>query len=265
LLTIFNNDPSLTIVNNNPSLTIINDDPSLTIVNNDPSLTIPHICQTSCKTTFNKVACNFFPKTTALMKFVVLLMMVNDNPSLMIVYIIVNKFFLQKRSFFQKDCALWFGIDSFVCLCPVDIEAYEIMPIGLALIVLCAYVLSTLKPLRSCPLVWHWQFVCLCPVDIEAYAIVSIGLPLIVCVLMFSWHLSLWDHAHWFGIDSFCAYVQLTLKPMRSCPLVCHLQFVCSCPVDIEAYEIVPICLALLVLCAYVQLTLKPMRSKPFV
>ena len=177
MLTIFNNDPSLTIVNNNPSLTIINDDPSLTIVNDDPSLTIPHICQTSCKTTFNKVACNFFPKTTALMKFVVLLMMVNDNPSLMIVYIIVNKFFLQKRSFFQKDCALWFGIDSFVCLCPVNIEAFAIMPIGLALT---------------------------------------------VCVFMSCRHWSLCDRVHWFAIDSLCAYVQLTFKPMRSCPLVWH-------------------------------------------
>ena len=68
-------------------------------------------------------------------------------------------------------------IDSLVCLCPVDIKAYEIVLIGLtlivlcvyvrlilkpmkscpllALIVLCVYVRLTLKPMRSCPLVWH--------------------------------------------------------------------------------------------------------------
>jgi len=40
-----------------------------------------------------------------------------------------------------------------VCLCPVDIKAYEIVPI-----------------------VGIDSFVCLCPVDIEAYEIVPIGL-----------------------------------------------------------------------------------------
>ena len=59
---------SLTIVNDDPLLTIVNDDPLLTIVNDDPSLTI-----------------------------------VNDDSSLKIVYIIVNKFVFQKRSYKKRS------------------------------------------------------------------------------------------------------------------------------------------------------------------
>ena len=47
------------------------------------------------------------------------------------------------------------GIDS-LCVCVrVDIEVYEILPIGLALIVRELLSVLTLKPMRSCPLVWH--------------------------------------------------------------------------------------------------------------
>ena len=47
------------------------------------------------------------------------------------------------------------GIDS-LCVCVrVDIEVYEILPIGLALIVRELVSVLTLKPMRSCPLVWH--------------------------------------------------------------------------------------------------------------
>ena len=55
---------------------------------------------------------SFFPKTTVFIKFVVLLMVVNKNPSLTIVNddlsltivnIIVNKKEFQKRSFFKNN------------------------------------------------------------------------------------------------------------------------------------------------------------------
>ena len=132
-VTIVNNDPSITIVNYKPSLMIVNDDPSLTIVNDDPSLTIVNeegIC-TYHWVVFKKIARSFnssttvkihvrrhsiklqvifFPKTTILIKFVVSLTIVNDNPSLTIVNndpsltivnIIVNNFDFQKRLFLK--------------------------------------------------------------------------------------------------------------------------------------------------------------------
>ena len=54
---------------------------------------------------------------------------------------------------------------------PADIEAIEIVPIGLALIVYVLVSLLTLKPLRSGSLVWHFSLGACAHVDIEAYEI----------------------------------------------------------------------------------------------
>ena len=53
--------------------------------------------------TFNKIACNFFPKTTVFIKFVVLLTIINDNPLFTIVNIIVNKIFVRSIVFKKQS------------------------------------------------------------------------------------------------------------------------------------------------------------------
>ena len=99
---------SLTIINDDPSLTIVNDDPSLTIVNEERKPTWKGICNNHW-VVFKKISRSFsspttvklhvrrhsiklhviffssktivFPKPTVFIKSVVLLMIVNDNPS----------------------------------------------------------------------------------------------------------------------------------------------------------------------------------------
>ena len=80
-----------------------------------------------------------------------------------------------------------------------------------------------------------------------------IGFALIVWSLCPCWHWSLWDCAHWFGTSSLQLLSVLTFEALEIMPVVWHLYFRAKVRVDIEAYEIVPISLALLVwiLCPY--------------
>ena len=49
-----------------------------------------------------------------------------------------------------RDRSHWFGIESLRPCVPVDIEAYEFVPIGLVMLVCVLVSLLTLKPMRFC-------------------------------------------------------------------------------------------------------------------
>ena len=136
-----------------------------------------------------------------------------------------------------------------------NIQADKIVPIGLALIVMClcpcwhrslwdhahgfgidSYVhmsLLTSEPMRSCLLVWHWELPAYVLVDIVA-KIMPIGVALIVSCFCTCWHWNLWDRDNWFEIDSASDWIRFKLRS--------------DVRVDIGAYEIIPFDLALIVL-----------------
>ena len=102
-----------------------------------------------------------------------------------------------------RDLADWFGIDSLRAYVPVDIEASEIVPIGLALIVMCL-----------CPCL-HWSL-------LEC----AYWMALIVCLLMSLWHWSLWDCAtvwHWEFMS--CTWIDTGLKAVLGVGHLLHLGF----------------------------------------